>query len=78
MPIFWGHGTTDPVVRFELGKASVDILKSEVGIAEAVKGTTGTPQGLSFNAYPGVLHSTNGQELDDLSMWLRRALPSQQ
>lgn len=76
VPIFWGHGTSDPMVRFEFGKASVEFLKSKIGIPEATKGATGPPLGIDFNAYPGVPHSTSPEELRDLQLYLKRALPS--
>lgn len=76
VPIFWGHGTVDPMVRFEYGKASSEFLKSKIGIPEATKGASGPPKGLDFNAYVGVPHSTNAQELDDLHAWLKRLLPA--
>ncbi|KAJ7693823.1 Phospholipase/carboxylesterase/thioesterase [Mycena rosella] len=72
LPIFWGHGAADPLVKFELARASVDFLTKNIGITEAP--STGD-KGLSFNAYPGVGHSTNEQELSDVKAWLTKVLP---
>ncbi|KAJ7098705.1 Phospholipase/Carboxylesterase-domain-containing protein [Mycena belliarum] len=73
IPIFWGHGKADPLVKFALARMSVDHLKKDIGIPEAP--STGELKGLSFNAYEGVGHSTNQQEFDDLMVWLKKALP---
>ncbi|KAJ7462157.1 Phospholipase/Carboxylesterase-domain-containing protein [Mycena latifolia] len=74
IPIFWGHGTADPLVKFDLAERSVDFLKKNIGIPEAP--STGELKGLSFNAYRGVGHSTNEKELDDLKAFLNKALPA--
>jgi predicted esterase len=73
LPIFWGHGTDDPLVRFEIGTASRDWLHA-AGVADAPAGEPG----LSFNAYKGVPHSTSPQELDDLKAFLVKVVPAEQ
>ncbi|KAJ6519287.1 lysophospholipase I [Mycena sanguinolenta] len=35
IPIFWGHGTEDPLVTHELGRVSADFVISEFGIPPA-------------------------------------------
>ncbi|KDQ64133.1 hypothetical protein JAAARDRAFT_27753 [Jaapia argillacea MUCL 33604] len=72
VPIFWGHGTEDPLVKYQFALSSVQFLKSQIKVPEA-DGTS--IRGLSFNSYPGVGHSTNQKELDDLREWLKKALP---
>ncbi|KAG8745547.1 hypothetical protein FRC10_007725 [Ceratobasidium sp. 414] len=64
-PIFWGHGTSDPVVPYRFGAGSAQILKEKVGF-----------QDVEFNSYQGVGHSTDTQEIVDLSTWLKRVIPA--
>ncbi len=59
IPVFMGHGTSDPVVPFKWGKESVDVLKS--------KGASS----VAFQAYQGMLHSCCQQELDDVVRFLK-------
>lgn len=44
LPIFWGHGSGDQVVRYVWGQASANRLK-DLGYT-----------GLEFNTYPGESH----------------------
>ncbi|KAJ7739925.1 Phospholipase/carboxylesterase/thioesterase [Mycena metata] len=73
IPIFWGHGSVDPLVLHKLGRSSADVLIKEIG-TPAVSGND--VKGLSFNTYDGVGHSTNQKELDDLKSWLKKVLPA--
>lgn len=73
MPIFWGHGSGDPLVKPIFAEESVEFLKS-VGISNAKPGEL---NGLSYNIYPGVGHSTNMQELEDLKVWIAKVIPEQ-
>ncbi|KAI9225102.1 Phospholipase/carboxylesterase/thioesterase [Blastocladiella britannica] len=61
-PVWMGHGTSDPVVRFSWGEKSRDFLRE--------KGYT-----VDFNKYVGLQHSANDEELMDLAMFLRNTLP---
>ncbi|KAJ8087022.1 hypothetical protein PM082_005847 [Marasmius tenuissimus] len=71
-PVFWGHGTADPLVKLELANESIEALKSlGFTITSGVEDT----KGLSYNTYAGVAHSTNLKELDDLKGWLTKVLP---
>lgn len=40
LPVFWGHGTADPVVQYQWGVASVDKLRG-MGY-----------EGIQFESYP--------------------------
>jgi predicted esterase len=71
LPIFWGHGTEDPLVTYAVGKASKEWLES-VGIKKAE--STGEV-GLDFHAYQGLDHSTDEGELEDLKDFLVKVLP---
>jgi len=74
VPIFWGHGTLDPLVKFQFGRDSAEFLTSQLGIPKADESDLG---GLTFKAYEGVLHSTNQTELDDLRVWLTKVIPKE-
>ncbi|KAE9404822.1 Phospholipase/carboxylesterase [Gymnopus androsaceus JB14] len=74
IPIFWGHGSADPLVKPLFAEESVAFLKSH-GIPEA---TPDEMAGISYNVYPGVGHSTNMQELDDLKTWIAKIIPEQE
>ncbi|KAJ6501504.1 lysophospholipase I [Mycena vitilis] len=37
IPIFWGHGTADPLVTHDLGRACADFVISELGVPPAPK-----------------------------------------
>ena len=72
-PIFWGHGSTDPLVRRELYNSSLDFLVNRLGIPQS--SSTNECKGLSLKIYDGVGHSTSPKELDDLRSWIKRAIP---
>nr|GAT51571.1 acyl-protein thioesterase 1 [Mycena chlorophos] len=74
LPIFWGHGSADPLVRHELAVKSVDFLRESIGINTSP--TAEQLVGLSFTSYAGVQHSVNDRELSDLKTWLKKVLPS--
>ncbi|CAK5275264.1 unnamed protein product [Mycena citricolor] len=74
LPIFWGHGQADPLVKLTLAERSRDILKESIGVSDA---TSDQFKGLSFNTYPDVPHSTSQEELRDLAVWLKKALPAE-
>nr|GAT51572.1 predicted protein [Mycena chlorophos] len=74
LPIFWGHGSADPLVRHELAVKSVDFLRESIGINTSPAAEQLV--GLSFTSYAGVQHSVNDRELSDLKTWLKKVLPS--
>ncbi|SMR42011.1 unnamed protein product [Zymoseptoria tritici ST99CH_1A5] len=61
-PIFMGHGTADPVVQYQWGKASSEALK-EHGYE------------VDFRSYANLPHSAAPQELEDLAAWLKTRIP---
>ncbi|EPQ58937.1 Phospholipase/carboxylesterase [Gloeophyllum trabeum ATCC 11539] len=76
VPIFWGHGTSDPVVKYQFATDSLDFMKSQLEIITIDrKLASPTSGGVVFNPYPGMGHSTSQQELDDLREWLKLVLP---
>lgn len=72
LPIFWGHGTSDPIVKFERAKQSIEFLKSEIGVLDA---SAESRIGLEFHPYPGLVHSSNDEEIGALKVWLEKVLP---
>jgi phospholipase/carboxylesterase len=56
IPIFWGHGTADPVVAYQRGTASRDVLQS-LGYSVA------------WHSYP-MAHSVCAEEVADLRQWM--------
>jgi len=71
-PLFWGHGTSDPLVLHTLATDSVEFLTSKIGFR---KSTPGSTTGLDFRSYQGMAHSSCPTELDDLSVWIKRVVP---
>ncbi len=59
-PIFWGHGTADPVVVLPRGLASRDALQA-LGYA------------VDWHTYP-MAHAVCAEEIDDLRRWLGQRL----
>ena len=60
LPIFWGHGTLDPVVILQRGTDSRDLLQS-VGYT------------VDWHTYP-MAHAVCAEEIDDLRHWLGQRL----
>lgn len=71
IPLFWGHGTSDPLVLYKFGTNSVETLTSKVGFTR----TTGLATGLDFRSYEGMAHTSCQVELNDLSAWIKRVVP---
>jgi len=71
-PIFWGHGTKDPLVLLDFSKKSVEFLSTEMGM---MRGKPGAFGGLSYHLYEGMGHTTNQKELEDLKAFIKTAVP---
>ncbi|WWC98112.1 acyl-protein thioesterase 1 [Kwoniella sp. B9012] len=74
IPIFWGHGTADPVVNYEYGQQSIELLTKKLEFPLLSKGTTFQRPGVRFESYQGLPHSSSPQEIEDLKGWLVEAL----
>jgi predicted esterase len=76
-PIFWGHGTADPLVTFEIGSASVEFLRTTLGLSmvQSDAPDTASLKGVMFKEYAGLQHGAAPQELADLKGWLKKILP---
>lgn len=61
-PIFMGHGSADDVVKFEWGRQTAQALR-DLG------------HRVDFIAYPGLKHSADMDEINDLEGWLQERLP---
>ncbi|RPD67376.1 Phospholipase/carboxylesterase [Lentinus tigrinus ALCF2SS1-7] len=77
LPIFWGHGTVDPIVRFDRATLSMEFLKKELGINN-VEPENVLNGGIEFHAYEGLPHSADPEELDDLKTFLKKVVPAQE
>lgn len=60
-PIFMGHGQSDPLVKPEWGKETAERLKSKGFDVE-------------FHTYPGLVHSADPEEIDQLESWISKRL----
>jgi len=56
LPIFMGHGTADPVLKFAFGESSAQLMTSELGF-KCANPSDEKPSGLIFNKYEGLVHS---------------------
>lgn len=72
-PLFMAHGQYDPVVPYESGSKSYDLLvdlkKGRLTAADA-----GTGRDWSFNTYP-MEHTSSPAEMQDFVAFLRRVVP---
>lgn len=72
LPIFWGHGQSDPLVKYQWAERSTAFMDSALGIG-AVKGDSNV--GIEFHGYPGLVHSANEEEIEDMQTWLAKVIP---
>ena len=63
VPIFMGHGDSDPLVKHEWGLDTTKSLR-ELGF-----------KNIDFRTYKGLAHSADMKEMDDLEKWLEKRLP---
>jgi predicted esterase len=77
IPIFWGHGTADPLINIELGRKSVEFLKTDLGLPQPPHDAPDAAalKGVTFMEYPGLQHGAGPQELSDLKEWIKKVLP---
>jgi predicted esterase len=73
MPVFFGHGTADPLVKYNYGKRSYEFLQNTA--PKSPLATDEDIQGLTWKEYPGMAHSCNEEEIQDLQAWLEKVLP---
>jgi lysophospholipase-1 len=78
VPIFWGHGTLDSLVKHTFGVESVEWIKRELKVKPTTLKEGADLKGVAFNSYVGMGHSTDPKELADLSGWLQRVIPKEE
>ncbi|KAG8904762.1 hypothetical protein FRB99_001239 [Tulasnella sp. 403] len=62
LPLFWGHGTSDPVVQYGFGERSVKALQDDFKFKD-----------VTLKSYP-MGHSSHPQEIRDIQTFLSRVL----
>jgi len=72
IPVFWGYGAIDQLVSTEQISATITQLLEEIGMRRA---TPGNADGLDYRVYDGMGHTTSPRELDDLTSWIKKAIP---
>ncbi|CDO73842.1 hypothetical protein BN946_scf185015.g171 [Trametes cinnabarina] len=75
LPIFWGHGKADPIVRFDRATLSLEHIKTQFGLNVSVPPEKVLEGGIEFHAYDGLPHSVDDKELEDLKTFLQKVLP---
>lgn len=78
LPIFWGHGKSDQIVRFDRATASIDVIKTQLGLNTLVPPEKVLEGGIEFHAYDMLAHSVHDKELQDLKVFLQKVLPEQE
>ncbi|WVQ93102.1 hypothetical protein IAU59_000166 [Kwoniella sp. CBS 9459] len=73
-PIFWGHGTADPVVNYEYGQESVQLLTKKLGFPLLPSCQTFGRPGIRFESYKGMPHSSCPEEIEHMKAWITEAL----
>ena len=77
IPIFWGHGTNDPTLKYAVARSHANLLVRFLGIREIPEeGINGSLVGLIFLTYYGLGHTTCDSELNSLREWLKKLIPS--
>lgn len=61
-PIFMGHGAIDPLVKYQWGQKTAEILN-------------GWGWSVDFKTYPKLEHSADPKEIDDLEAYIQQRLP---
>ncbi|TFK25921.1 lysophospholipase I [Coprinopsis marcescibilis] len=74
VPIFWAQGREDPLVLPKHSAECVDFLKTQLGASLAPSQTE--PTGVAHKIYGGLGHGVSEEELADLKVWLKRAIPA--
>lgn len=61
-PFFIAHGDMDPVVRYDWGKKTAEVIERDLG------------HKVEFKTYRGLPHSAALEEIDDLEGWVAKCL----
>ena len=63
LPIFFGHGTADPLIPAPIANLTLQVLQGK-GMSD-----------INFKLYPSMGHSSCPQEMEDLKKFILRVLP---
>jgi predicted esterase len=61
---FLGHGDADPLVKYEWGSKTVDVLRGELGVAD-----------LEFKTYHGLGHDADLLEIQHVEAFINKCVP---
>ena len=61
---FMGHGDKDPLVKYDWGVKTAEVLGKDVGVKD-----------LEFKTYHGLAHSADPLEIDHLESFIAKCLP---
>ncbi|KAI5476848.1 acyl-protein thioesterase 1 [Pseudohyphozyma bogoriensis] len=75
LPVFWGHGQSDPYLLYGDALTSISLLRSTYPTRHAEGGLSLSH--LSFFSYPHVEHTWCEAEMGDLEKWFRGVLESE-
>ncbi|KAI0371517.1 Phospholipase/carboxylesterase [Pilatotrama ljubarskyi] len=78
LPIFWGHGKSDQIVRFDRATMSIEYIKSQLGLNTLVSPDKVLEGGIEFHAYDFLPHSVDDKELEELKTFLKKVVPAQE
>ncbi|KAI0650840.1 Phospholipase/carboxylesterase [Trametes meyenii] len=78
LPIFWGHGKSDPIVRFDRATMSIRYIKEQLELNTLVSPDKVLEGGIEFHAYDFLPHSVNDKELEELKTFLKKVVPEQE
>jgi len=74
IPVFWGHGSVDPLVKAEYSKTSSEFLVHQLGMP--IASSEDVKKGLSYHVYDGIGHTATPKELADLKEWIKKVIPN--
>ncbi|KAI0658572.1 Phospholipase/carboxylesterase [Cubamyces menziesii] len=77
LPIFWGHGKMDPIVKYDRATMSLEYIKAQLGLNILVSPDKVLEGGVEFHSYDFLPHSVDDKELADLKSFLKKVLPPQ-
>jgi len=72
LPVFWGHGSVDPLIPMTVARKSLAVLEQEFGLKQVTAPATG---GVQFHLYEGMPHSADPEEIQHLGEWLEKIIP---
>jgi predicted esterase len=71
LPIWWSHGTQDPLIPLQAAEHSLSIARAKLGISNVEPGSN---VGIQWQTFP-IPHSASEAEIVSLGQWLAHVLP---